>query len=214
MDREELEKLDQQIQEEQEEQTKQTEETEEKNEEEETSEETSDEETAPSEKEAEEKEDIEFLKKQRDRLYARLKREEKKRKELQKKIKKSSSFSDEIESEEDDIEFWKTKVDFLLQNQDKKYTEEEFEHIATVAARKGISLSEAAKQEEDYIQYRREKVAEKNKVPAPTSPFTASSLTPDLVQKELKKAKTMAEKKEILRKLDERAMKERGMGQV
>lgn len=65
---------------------------------------------------------------------------------------------------------WKGKVEFLLQNQDKKYSEEEFDHIANVASRKDIDLGEAAKQEDGYIQFKREKVEGDNKTPSPSSP--------------------------------------------
>jgi len=63
---------------------------------------------------------------------------------------------------------WKSKVNFLLQNQDKKYSEEEFGHIAVVATQSDISLKEAAKQEDEYIQFKREKV-EKDNAPEPST---------------------------------------------
>jgi len=65
---------------------------------------------------------------------------------------------------------WKKKVNFLLENKEKGYTEEEFNHIATVSKEFDVSLDEAALLEEDYIQYRREKVAKEKKVPEPGSP--------------------------------------------
>lgn len=79
-------------------------------------------------------------------------------------------------SDEEDTGFWKAKVDFLIQNQDKKYSEDEFDHIATVAARKGVSLPEAAKSENGYIDFQREKVAEKNKIPGPGSSSSFTSI--------------------------------------
>ncbi len=59
---------------------------------------------------------------------------------------------------------WRSKVDFLIKNRD--YNEEEFDHIASVAQRKGLSIEDAAKVESDYIAFRRQKVAEQNKIPS------------------------------------------------
>jgi len=67
---------------------------------------------------------------------------------------------------------WKGKVDFLIEHKD--YSEEEFNHISTAAKEFDISLDEAALLEEDYIQYRREKVAKEKKIPAPSSPSLES----------------------------------------
>src|SRR4030043_457595 len=80
----------------------------------------------------------------------------------------------------EDGDFWKKKVDFLLENQDKRYSEDEFEHISTVSQRKGVSLSDAAKSEDGYIKFLREKVAGQNKVPAPgsSSPFATIEKSP------------------------------------
>lgn len=64
---------------------------------------------------------------------------------------------------------WKSKVEFLLQNQDKKYSEDEFEHIANIATRKGVDLKEAARLEDEYIQFKREKVQKANQTPGPSS---------------------------------------------
>lgn len=111
--------------------------------------------------------DVEQVKSQRDKLYARLKKEEEKRKFLEAELKKS------VKPIPETIDEWKMKVDFLLNNKD--VSENEFDHIATVAARKGISLSEAAGQEKDYIQYQREKVANEKKVPGSTSTGFSSS---------------------------------------
>lgn len=61
---------------------------------------------------------------------------------------------------------WKNKVEFLIKNRD--YNEEEFDHISTVAARKGISYDEAAKAEIEYINFRRQKVINENKTPSPS----------------------------------------------
>ncbi len=79
---------------------------------------------------------------------------------------------------------WKGKVEFLLQNQEKKYSEEEFDHIANISSRKSISLNEAAKQEDGYIQFNREKVEGENKTPSPSSP---SSVTGEKTEEELSK---------------------------
>ena len=62
---------------------------------------------------------------------------------------------------------WKNKVEFLIKNRD--FNEEEFDHIAVVAAKKGIPLEEAAKIESDYIAFKRQKVKNENKTPSPSS---------------------------------------------
>ena len=67
---------------------------------------------------------------------------------------------------------WRSKVDFLIKNRD--FNEEEFDHIAAVASRKGINLEEAAKVEQDYIKFQREKVAEKNKIPSSSAAQSSS----------------------------------------
>lgn len=77
------------------------------------------------------------------------------------------------ESKEGDSK-WRDKVNFLLQEQTKNYSEEEFDHIAIVSSQKSISLDEAAKQEDEYIQFKREKVADKKKIPG-SSPSEFSS---------------------------------------
>jgi hypothetical protein len=76
---------------------------------------------------------------------------------------KRASHKKEPETESE----WKNKVEFLIKN--REYNEEEFDHIATVAARKGVSLDEAAKAESEYITFKREKVANENKTPSPSS---------------------------------------------
>ena len=75
--------------------------------------------------------------------------------------KKSTSRTPATDSE------WKDKVEFLIKNRD--YNEEEFDHIATAAQRKGVSLEEAAKAESEYIAFRREKVAKEKQTPSPSS---------------------------------------------
>lgn len=67
-------------------------------------------------------------------------------------------------SQKFDQEEWQNKVNFLLTHRD--FNEEEFDHIATVAKRHNITLSEAAKKEEDYINFRRQKIKELNKIPS------------------------------------------------
>jgi len=93
----------------------------------------------------------------------------KKAEEAQKKLQEQAPKKEESPDE------WKMKVDFLLANRDKNYSEEEFDHIASVAERKGISLEEAAKSEEDYINYQRTKVAQEKKTPEPSSPAASGS---------------------------------------
>jgi len=63
---------------------------------------------------------------------------------------------------------WQAKIEFLLQNKEKNYNEEEFDHISNIASQRGISLEEAAKQEDGYIQFKREKV-EKEQAPEPST---------------------------------------------
>lgn len=60
---------------------------------------------------------------------------------------------------------WRTKTDFLLTHNEKKYSPAEFDHISTIAKDKGVTLDEAAEKAEEYIQYQREKVVNSNKVP-------------------------------------------------
>jgi len=67
---------------------------------------------------------------------------------------------------------WKNKVEFLIKNRD--YNEEEFDHIANVATRKGVSLEDAAKQESEYIAFRRQKVISEKKTPLPSSAASVS----------------------------------------
>jgi hypothetical protein len=117
-------------------------------------------------------EDLEVLKAQRDKLYARAKKAEEENKEFKKIKPKEAEGTDE----------WKAKVEFLLQNRD--YSEEEFDHIANVAFRKSIALSDAAKNEDEYIQYRRRKVEEQKKVPGSTSPgFVSTEKTSEEIGK-------------------------------
>ena len=131
-------------------------------------EETTEEETSIEAEEASEEKPLsqespEALKAQRDKLYARLKKAEEKIKRQEVEFKKGTPV--EKASGEDE---WKSKVEFLLQNRD--YSEEEFDHISNVAYRRDVSLTEAAKVEGDYIQYRREKVEQEKKIPDSTSP--------------------------------------------
>lgn len=74
---------------------------------------------------------------------------------------KASSKSSEPDGE------WKSKVEFLIKHRD--YSEEEFDHISTVASRKGVSLEDAAKLESEYIAFKRQKVASENKTPSPSA---------------------------------------------
>lgn len=70
-------------------------------------------------------------------------------------------------AEKEGEEYWKMKIEFLLTH--REVTEDEFDHIATVSASKSVSLSEAMELEDDYIKFRRRKVAEEKKTPAPSS---------------------------------------------
>lgn len=109
-------------------------------------------------------ESVEDLKAQRDRLYARLKKEEQKNKV----VKPAAHTGGEDE--------WKSKVEFLLENRD--VTEDEYEHLANVAYRRSgsvnaESLRDAKKAEIEYITFKRKKEELKRKVPGstPSSPF-------------------------------------------
>lgn len=118
------------------------------------------------------------------------------------------------QTQTEDAELWKAKVDFLIQSQGKNYSDEEFDHIATVAARKGVSLPEAANSEGDYIKFQRDKVAEKNKVPAPGSASATSSVekSPAEITKMLA-GKSSQEKSSIMRDYEEKVRKaEQGQG--
>jgi len=59
---------------------------------------------------------------------------------------------------------WKERVDFLLVNRD--FNKKEFDHISAVSKRDKVSLQEAAEKEMDYISFRRQKLAEENKIPS------------------------------------------------
>jgi hypothetical protein len=131
-------------------------------------EETSDEETSNegeiSSEEKSQGSSIEEITAQRDRLYARLKKQEEKIKEAKPNIVKAEPLNKEDE--------WKHKVEFLLDNRD--VTDDEFEHLAAVALRRSgsitmDSLRNAQKQENDYISYKRKKEEDKKKVPGSTS---------------------------------------------
>ena len=109
-------------------------------------------------------ESVEEIKAQRDGMYKRLKTLEQKIKTVKPVVSKGG---------EDE---WKAKVEFLLENRD--VTEEEFEHLATVALRQSGSvntgsLKDAKKAESDYLTYRRKKEELKRKIPGstPSSPL-------------------------------------------
>ena len=145
--------------------------------------ETSIEEEEPSTKEPLSPESPEALKAQRDKLYARLKKEEEKSKRLESQVK-PKGFTEKTTGEDE----WKSKVDFLLQNRD--YSEDEFDHISNVASRRAISLTDAAKAEGDYIQFRRDKVEQEKKIPGSTSPDSSSfekKITKDTPKEEVDK---------------------------
>jgi len=156
-------------------------------EEEATSEIVSDEGEKPSEEETSSEKDksAEEIKIQRDKLYARLKKEEAKRKKLEELVNKKPVQEKGTEDE------WKAKVEFLLENRD--ISDEEFSHLAAVAMRKSgeitpETLAEAKKSEADYIDYRRKKVADKKKIPASTSGGFATGekkITPDMKPEEI-----------------------------
>jgi len=156
-------------------------------EEEATSEIVSDEGEKPSEEETSSEKDksAEEIKIQRDKLYARLKKEEAKRKKLEELVSKKPVQEKGTENE------WKAKVEFLLENRD--ISDEEFSHLAAVAMRKSgeitpETLAEAKKSEADYIDYRRKKVADKKKIPASTSGGFATGekkITPDMKPEEI-----------------------------
>jgi hypothetical protein len=83
---------------------------------------------------------------------------------------------------------WREKVEFLVKNRD--YNEDEYDHIATVAKRKGVGLKEAAEMEKDYINFQREKVVEKTKTPSPSqSGFSTydKKITPETSPKDIDK---------------------------
>lgn len=108
-------------------------------------------------------------------LTPKLKELEEKNKQLFERAKKAEEKLKEIkplreeprEEPKVDDDFWKNKVEFVLANQEKKYTKDEIDHISFVAREKKLSLDEAANLEEPYIQFKREKVAQEKKVPEP-----------------------------------------------
>jgi len=108
-------------------------------------------------------------------------------KKAEEKIKEIKPVEPEPKIEPKGDESWKNKIDFLLSNSDKKYSEEEFEHIALIADRKRLSLSEAAKIEENYIQFNRDKVAKEKKIPESGNVPGGEShkaITPDDMEKD------------------------------
>jgi len=137
----------------------------------EVSEETSTEEAETSEKSAEGQETSkpegaseDALEEKNKRLYARAKKAEEELKAAKEQLEKSKS-----PSHPEGEDKWKAKVDFLLRNRDKNYSESDFEHISLVAQERGISLDDAAKSEEDYIQYKREKAEKEKQAPEPST---------------------------------------------
>jgi len=113
------------------------------------------------------------------RLYARAKKAEEDLKAAKEQLEKSKTTS-QPEGEDQ----WRAKVDFLLKNREKNYSEEEFNHIAVVAKERGISLEDAAKSEEDYIKYQREKVEKAKNVPEPSSPSGRGEKSPKEMSRE------------------------------
>lgn len=89
---------------------------------------------------------------------------------------------------------WKSKVEFLLQNQSKSYSEKEFDHIAIVSTQENISLEEAATNEDEYIQFKREKVLKEKGTPSPSSPGSPlSDKTPEQLEELAKDDKKWTE---------------------
>jgi len=136
-------------------------------------------------------ESVEEIKAQRDGMYKRLKTLEKKLKEDKPPASKGG---------EDE---WKSKVEFLLENRD--VTEEEFEHLATVALRQfgsvnTDSLKDAKKAETDYLTYRRKKEELKKKIPGstPSSPLEKLQKTPGEIAK-MSKAEHMKYEQELMK---------------
>lgn len=124
-------------------------------------------EEAPEEtQETSKKEPAGELEEKNKQLYARAKKAE----EELKKLKTEKPETKPLKEEDGD---WRNKVEFLLKN--KEYSEEEFDHIAGVAKNRNISLSEAAKSEKDYIQFKRKKADDENKVLSPSSPDFVST---------------------------------------
>lgn len=107
---------------------------------------------------------ISELEEKNKKLYARTKKAEEDLKIAKVELEKSKTPQ---KPEGDDV--WKAKVNFLLKNRDKNYSEGEFGHISVIAQEQGISLDDAAKSEEDYIQYKREKVESEKSTPEPTT---------------------------------------------
>ena len=112
-------------------------------------------------------------------LFARAKKAEEELKKFKTQPKNQETGSDGE---------WKNKVEFLIKNRD--FNEEEFDHVATVASRKGMSLQEAAEAEKEYITFRREKVNSGKKIPSPSSagfPSFEKKITPDMKESEVSK---------------------------
>ena len=136
-------------------------------------------------------------------IYAKLKEEKARRQELEaalaehEKTEKAEKKTAEPKTEDE----WRQKVEFLMSHKD--FSEEEFNHVATVAKEFNVSLDEAAELEDDYIHYRREKVAKEKKIPEPGSASKESkNLSPEDIAK-------MSEEEH--RKLFEEDLKNRGI---
>jgi len=108
--------------------------------------------------------DASELEEKNKKLYARTKKAEEELKTAKEQLEKSKT---PAKPEGDDK--WKTKINFLLKNKDRNYSEDEFGHISVIAQERDISLDDAAKSEEDYIEYKREKVEKEKQTPEPST---------------------------------------------
>ena len=104
---------------------------------------------------------------------------------LEEKDKPEAPVVDPQSVKKETPEDFQAKQDFLWKHTDKKYTPEEFSHIKGVSANKGISLDEAAKSEDGYINFQRGKVANQDNIPSPSFPEAPAGggqpLSPDKI---------------------------------
>lgn len=135
-------------------------------------------------------------------IYERMRKAEKEAKELKEQISKRPSIA-EIKDPMEIVRLTKalegyseSEVDFIIRNTTDKSID-------------NIILTTKDEWVKDAIDVRRKKVAEQNKVPAPgsSSPFSATKKSGAEIQEKLK-GKNPQEQSEIMRKMEEEAIKE------
>jgi hypothetical protein len=127
-------------------------------------------------------------------MYGKYKETKEKLEELEKKLAEKEKPQQQVSDDE-----WKQRVEFLLEHKD--YAEDEYNHISTVAKEFDISLEEAAELEQDYIQYRREKVAKEKQQLEPSTRTSPSQTPIEQIPVEKLKELTPEQREEWYRKV-------------